>query len=462
MMQKPFTAVSTMRFTKRHTTLLWFVGLILLSSCSPANQPPTVKITAPQAGTPQGSLVSFHAEASDSDGHIQRYRWSFGDGTTSEEPQPTHTYARSGQYRVELVVTDDRGATAHAQLTLRVQVGPQAIASLRAPNSRDEVLLQHITGETPLVVVFDSRRSTAEPGAQIIRWEWDFADGQTSTDPNPTHIYTQSGDYQPLLTVTDDRGRTSEARLSVRVVSYEAYEGTVEADGVQLHYRLEHKDSKVAAPGISMLYWYVVEGPRQLTENELQAVFEDIIQKARQRPRVIRITVQLFDQQKKNFMVSGDYDHYLGSAVWDGAEPEERAFSFTFNRAYLQGRAITVYGYEIREDLLRPGDPDCGARCDSQRIAVVDITLQEQSFCRSLLLTTLREIARRRLSAEYDGFLVNLYAPNVTQPIGWALGLRGPGLTFPQLPIRKLVNPPSQWDVRDPSLWIRLGSVPSC
>jgi hypothetical protein len=38
---------------------------------------------------------------------------------------------------------------------------------------------------------------------------WDFGDGETSTDENPSHSYDDSGYYTVALTVTDDRGNTN-------------------------------------------------------------------------------------------------------------------------------------------------------------------------------------------------------------------------------------------------------------
>jgi PKD repeat protein len=47
--------------------------------------------------------------SSDSDGIITSWRWSFGDGTTSRQQNPTHTYAEPGNYEVSLRVRDDAG-----------------------------------------------------------------------------------------------------------------------------------------------------------------------------------------------------------------------------------------------------------------------------------------------------------------------------------------------------------------
>ncbi len=448
-------------FTKNKVAFCGLLGLAFLSGCSSVNQPPTVKITAPLEGSLQGSAVAFQSSASDPDGRIATYRWDFGDGTTSEEPQPKHTYAQSGEYRVELVVTDDRGASARHSITIRVQVGPKAVATLRQAHSDPAVLLQHISGETPLAVVFDSSRSMPEPGTKIMRWHWDFGDGEESGEPNPIHIYTRGGQYQPTLIITDDRGRTSQAQLSVQVTSYEAYEGAVELKDATVRYQLYEKATKASSAGPSMSYWYVVETPRKLREGEIRAVLADIIQRAQQRPRITRITVYLFDKIKKNFMIAGDYEHYLGSAIWDKTELPEKALSFSANRAYLLGKAIPVLGYEIREQVLEPDDPECEGLCERYRIGVAQITIQDESVCRGLLLTTIREIARWRLGASYDGFLVQIYSKDGGQPLAWVLGVRGP-LTFEQLSVQKLAERPSRWDIQEPSLRVSLGQVPSC
>lgn len=57
--------------------------------------------------------VTFTDASSDSDGTIVRHAWDFGDGHTSNEANPKHTYKAIGEYRVSLWVTDDRGFSSH-------------------------------------------------------------------------------------------------------------------------------------------------------------------------------------------------------------------------------------------------------------------------------------------------------------------------------------------------------------
>lgn len=53
-----------------------------------------------------GGIVSFNNTSSDAN----TYLWHFGDGTTSTQPNPTHTYTVSGQYVVTLIARDACGA----------------------------------------------------------------------------------------------------------------------------------------------------------------------------------------------------------------------------------------------------------------------------------------------------------------------------------------------------------------
>jgi PKD repeat protein len=50
--------------------------------------------------------VSFSNQSADSDGDTLSYSWDFGDGSTSNEKDPVHTYAGTGAYRVQLTVSD--------------------------------------------------------------------------------------------------------------------------------------------------------------------------------------------------------------------------------------------------------------------------------------------------------------------------------------------------------------------
>ncbi|TDD72611.1 carbohydrate-binding protein [Jiangella aurantiaca] len=78
------------------------------SSATPDNGQPPVEVTFSSEGT------------FDADGDEITFEWSFGDGATSTEPNPTHTYTEAGVYTAQLVVTDTTGRSASSNLTITV------------------------------------------------------------------------------------------------------------------------------------------------------------------------------------------------------------------------------------------------------------------------------------------------------------------------------------------------------
>ena len=64
--------------------------------------------------------VTLNDTSSDSDGVITSRLWDFGDGNSSTEQNPVHSYAASGSYAISLTVTDDDGATSSANASVVV------------------------------------------------------------------------------------------------------------------------------------------------------------------------------------------------------------------------------------------------------------------------------------------------------------------------------------------------------
>jgi PKD repeat protein len=120
-----------------------------------------------------------------SDGTLPlQYLWNFGDGTTSPEKNPTHTYAKNGKYTVTLTVKNSFGED-----TKRV---PDFIAVGDTPVP--DFSAAPLQGNIPLRVAF-SDWTTGTPDS----WHWDFGDGSSATGKNPTHIYTKPGIFSVTL-----------------------------------------------------------------------------------------------------------------------------------------------------------------------------------------------------------------------------------------------------------------------
>ena len=75
--------------------------------------------------------MSFSGAGSSGSGTL-RYAWNFGDGETSSEANPSHTFAEPGVYRVTLSVADDSGDAVNASLTVRVNNAPP-VATIFSP-----------------------------------------------------------------------------------------------------------------------------------------------------------------------------------------------------------------------------------------------------------------------------------------------------------------------------------------
>lgn len=87
----------------------------------PGNQPPQVNLGASPASGSVPLSVSFNASASDPDGWITSYAWSFGDGgSASGGASQSHTYGSAGSFTASLTVTDNSGASATASASIQV------------------------------------------------------------------------------------------------------------------------------------------------------------------------------------------------------------------------------------------------------------------------------------------------------------------------------------------------------
>ncbi|NJD59717.1 MAG: hypothetical protein C3F13_12825 [Anaerolineales bacterium] len=119
------------------------------------------------------------------------YEWDFGDGVTTTEVSPVHLYLGDGDFIVTLVATNTYGTD---EISILVSVFPPAPIADFTSNSPVEF------GEQ---VVFTNTTTGTGP----ITYEWDFGDGiGTSTETNPTYLYTAPGIFTVTLVATNPGG----------------------------------------------------------------------------------------------------------------------------------------------------------------------------------------------------------------------------------------------------------------
>ena len=133
--------------------------------------------------SPNGLTVSFNA--GNSIGAGLTYNWTFGDGTTAQGSNPSHTYTSSGNYTVTLTVTDACGTSNSTSTTLTVC--PNVSLGFSYTNSNTTFSF------------------TATP-SNLGNYQWDFGDGTSGVGLTTNHTYAAGGNYSVVLTAVDACG----------------------------------------------------------------------------------------------------------------------------------------------------------------------------------------------------------------------------------------------------------------
>ena len=175
-----------------------------------ANSLPVITASANPKSGRAPLTVSFTSSATDDDGTIESYSWDFGDGETSNEQNPMHTYELKSNYLAVLTVTDNNGGTNTKNIWIYAKGNTPPIAKPTADKT---------SGSAPLTVKFTS--SASDIDGTVISYSWDFKDGSTSTQQNPTHLFNAVGTYQVILTVEDNEGATGTFTVTIKVSATE-------------------------------------------------------------------------------------------------------------------------------------------------------------------------------------------------------------------------------------------------
>ncbi len=174
-------------------TALW--SIVLSAGAAPAGNAPPVASFTPKVTNL--SIAVDGSASTDSDGTVDSFAWTFGDGGTATGVAPSHTYTTPGTFPVTLTVTDNKGAT--GAVTVQVTVAAAPMNQLPAASFSAAV--------SGLTVNVDGSAS-ADPDGTIASYDWTFGDGGIATGATPSHTYGAAGNYSVTLTVTDNNGGT--------------------------------------------------------------------------------------------------------------------------------------------------------------------------------------------------------------------------------------------------------------
>ncbi len=120
-------------------------------------------------------------------GTITNWKWDFGDGQTSFDQFPNHSYTDTGYFPVTLIVGNN--------------------------SCSDTLIIENYIFIKPPVAKFISTTECSSSDAVKFtdksigpeQWIWNFGDGQMDTTRNPIHKYAQSGNYSVTLEVINDQ-----------------------------------------------------------------------------------------------------------------------------------------------------------------------------------------------------------------------------------------------------------------
>ncbi len=138
--------------------------------------------------------INFTNTSTIGDTNIISYLWDFGDGSSSSLQHPAHTYTQQSIYTVSLQIIDAHGC--QSSITM-----PNSIIASDKPHVQFSANYTS-SCNAPFTVNFTNQSS----GMGSLSYHWNFGDGSSSTAQNPSHTYTQNGNYTVTLTVTNQYG----------------------------------------------------------------------------------------------------------------------------------------------------------------------------------------------------------------------------------------------------------------
>ncbi len=130
------------------------------------------------------------------------YAWDFGDGGTSDQPTPVYIFRRAGTFKVRLIAKSNKNCADTLTREVVIFAIPKADFSVKNACVESEISLSNNSS-----IAFGEIRS----------FEWDFGDGTTSIEKNPTKKYAKEGTYTVKLFVQSVSGCQSTTTQEIKV-----------------------------------------------------------------------------------------------------------------------------------------------------------------------------------------------------------------------------------------------------
>lgn len=159
------------------------------------NPQPTINLSADTMKTCIPGSIKFtdSSVTGNVNDPITTWWWSFGDGSTSNQQNPSHTYPTVGTYTVNLTVLTDGGCTnTSLNSPVVINVYPNPIAMFSA-------------NSTELDLPYELLK-LKNSSYNAVSYLWNFGDGNSSSEINPNYLFNSVGDHKVELIATSKHG----------------------------------------------------------------------------------------------------------------------------------------------------------------------------------------------------------------------------------------------------------------
>lgn len=198
-------------------TVMLAATAVIFQSCkkeeNPPNKLPTCKITSPDNGQEikEGTTTTIAVDAKDDDGNVTEvffYIDGVIKGSATSFPYNydwNTTGVTTSQCTIKATAIDNNGGEASNEITVTLITGDAPVAAFSISST---------SGTAPVTINFTDQSSNSPTS-----WQWDFGDGGSSTEQNPSHTYKNPGSYTVSYTVSNNYGTDSKTMINYISVS---------------------------------------------------------------------------------------------------------------------------------------------------------------------------------------------------------------------------------------------------
>jgi len=148
-----------------------------------------------------------------------------GDYSDSSQQNPLWSWSKKGTYIIKLKVTDSLNLSVIVSTTVTVNEkdnGSSGDGNGQTPSDNERPFIIFIVTQTTQIIQanisFDASQSY-DPNGDSLTFLWDFDDNTISLLPKTDHYYSQPGEYQVNLTVSDDKGNVNKTSILITILS---------------------------------------------------------------------------------------------------------------------------------------------------------------------------------------------------------------------------------------------------